>query len=108
LRQNLIELRESKELSQQDVAELSGIDRSYYSGIETGKRNPSLAIAVEIANTLGVKLDPTGLFTIKDEITDEKPTGRTEDRRERKAKKSKSITKESAGFRSPPVFRDGH
>ena len=47
----LIELRGN--LSQQDVSDRSGIDRSFYTQIETGTRNPSVNTAKRIAGTLG-------------------------------------------------------
>ena len=41
-------------VSQEDLAELSGLHRTYISGIELGKRNPSLLNVVRIAHSLGV------------------------------------------------------
>ncbi|RTR36387.1 XRE family transcriptional regulator [Robertmurraya yapensis] len=64
-REWLINLRTSKQLTQQQVASSSFIDRSYYSHIENGKRNPSLAIAQNIAAVL--KFDPL-LFFKDDQI----------------------------------------
>lgn len=40
-------------LSQQEVSERAGIDRSFYTQIETGTRNPSVNTAKKIAGTLG-------------------------------------------------------
>ena len=39
---NLKALREKKDLSQEAMAFVSGLSRSYYAEIETGDRNPSL------------------------------------------------------------------
>lgn len=44
--------RKKKELSQEDVAEIVGISRSFYNQIENGERNPSFEITVRISNVL--------------------------------------------------------
>ena len=44
-------------LSQEDLADRAGLDRTYVSGIECGKRNPSLRILQQVASALGVDLD---------------------------------------------------
>lgn len=48
----LKKIRLSKGLTQQDVAERSGIKRAYYTMIEQGKRNPSVSVAKSIAKAL--------------------------------------------------------
>lgn len=48
----LKEIRDKKGLSQEDVANQSNIERPYYTMIEQGKRNPSVKVAKNIANTL--------------------------------------------------------
>ncbi|UKS25058.1 helix-turn-helix transcriptional regulator [Paenibacillus sp. HWE-109] len=53
MREWLIKIREIKGFTQQEVATLSGISRSYYSGIETGFRNASPKVAKNISNALG-------------------------------------------------------
>jgi transcriptional regulator with XRE-family HTH domain len=40
-------------LSQEQLAARAGLDRTYVSGIERGKRNPSLKTADRIAEALG-------------------------------------------------------
>lgn len=47
----LIELR--GERTQQEVADVAEIDRSFYTQIETGLRNPSVGTAKKIAKALG-------------------------------------------------------
>jgi transcriptional regulator with XRE-family HTH domain len=47
--------RTSKNLSQEELADKAGLDRTYISGIERGLRNPSLKNIHKIANALGVK-----------------------------------------------------
>ena len=53
MREWLIQLRELKGLTQLQVANQSGISRSYYSGIEIGTRNVKPATAKRIASVLG-------------------------------------------------------
>ncbi len=40
-------------LSQKELAKKIDISQSHYSGIETGKENPSITIAKKISNALG-------------------------------------------------------
>ena len=49
-------LRESKWLSQEDLALGSGIDRSYFGGIERGEHNVAVINLEKIASALGVSL----------------------------------------------------
>ncbi len=48
------ELREAKGLSQATLAEAAGIDTSYMSGLERGRRNPSWTVILAIAEGLDV------------------------------------------------------
>lgn len=45
-------LRKNKNLSQEQLASLSELDRTYISGIERGKRNVSLLNIIKIAEAL--------------------------------------------------------
>lgn len=47
-------LRLSSSLSQEQLADLCSLDRTYLGGIERGERNPSLKIIVQIAKALRV------------------------------------------------------
>jgi transcriptional regulator with XRE-family HTH domain len=49
-------LRKERGLSQEDLAELSGLDRTYISGIERGIRNVALRNIEALAQALGVSL----------------------------------------------------
>lgn len=49
-------LRTERGISQERLAQLAGMDRTYVSGIERGERNPSLANLLRLADALGVKL----------------------------------------------------
>jgi transcriptional regulator with XRE-family HTH domain len=56
---NVQDLRRAKRLSQEELADRSKIHQTYLSGVETGKRNPSLLVLERIAIALGV--DPEDL-----------------------------------------------
>lgn len=49
-------LRKEQNLSQEDLAEKSGLDRTYISGIERGRRNVALKNIEALADALGVSL----------------------------------------------------
>lgn len=51
----LYELRIKHEYSQEELANLSEVDRSYISEIERGLKIPSLAIISRLCETLGLK-----------------------------------------------------
>ncbi len=44
-------------LSQEQLAERAGLDRTYVSGVERGRRNPTLDVLQRLANALGSDLD---------------------------------------------------
>jgi transcriptional regulator with XRE-family HTH domain len=50
------ELRKNKGLSQEAFAAKCGLDRTYISGIERGRRNVSLRNIEVIATTLGISI----------------------------------------------------
>lgn len=54
--QRIRELRNAKELSQEAFAAACGLDRTYISGIERGRRNVSLRNIKAIANALGISI----------------------------------------------------
>ena len=54
--QRVKELRLSKGYSQEKLAELSDLDRTYIPGIENGKRNVSIVVIEKIAIALGVTI----------------------------------------------------
>ena len=58
---NLRRLRAAAGLSQEELAAKTGLDRSYISGIERGRRNPTVIVLNEIAVQLGI--DPRELLT---------------------------------------------
>lgn len=52
----IIEARKSQNLTQQDLAEKTGIDRTDISKLENGNANPSLRTLKRLAAGLGMKL----------------------------------------------------
>ena len=49
--------------TQEDLADRSGLDRSYIGGIERGERNPTLTVIEKIASGLGLSV--AELFSIE-------------------------------------------
>ncbi|KHE72159.1 helix-turn-helix domain-containing protein [Halobacillus sp. BBL2006] len=54
MRRWLIQLRKEQQLTQQQIADGAHIDRAYYAQIENGTRNPSMAVASQIASFLHI------------------------------------------------------
>jgi len=53
----LREVRLKKNLSQGDIARILNVHRSYISGLERGRRNPSLLTVQKIAKALDVNVN---------------------------------------------------
>ena len=51
---NIRALRQERGFSQAEMAHAAGIHVTYLSGIERGRRNPSLSSILKISNTLGI------------------------------------------------------
>ncbi len=51
---NFARLRRAQGLTQEQVAELSGLSQQYLSGLESGRRNPTLITIYQVAVALGV------------------------------------------------------
>lgn len=47
-------LRVTAGLTQEELADRAGLDRSYIGGVERGERNPTLSVIEKIAEGLGV------------------------------------------------------
>jgi len=52
--ENLARVRAAKGLTQEQLAERSGFSQQYLSGLERGRRNPTIVSIYEIAQALGV------------------------------------------------------
>jgi transcriptional regulator with XRE-family HTH domain len=61
----LRKIRQSKFLSQEELAGLAGIDRTYVGGVERGERNLSLLNIKKLSDALEIK--PSELFDDSDE-----------------------------------------
>lgn len=57
LGQNFKRIRATKKLSQGAIARKLEVHRAYISGIENGKRNPTLATIQKLAEALGISAD---------------------------------------------------
>jgi transcriptional regulator with XRE-family HTH domain len=52
--QNVRRMRQKRGLTQEQFAEISGVSQQYLSGLEKGKRNPTIVTVFELATALGV------------------------------------------------------
>ena len=51
---NVKRVRQEKGLTQEQLAELSGFSQQYISGLEQGRRNPTVVSLYELATALGI------------------------------------------------------
>jgi transcriptional regulator with XRE-family HTH domain len=58
--ENFRRLRVERSLTQEQVAELTGVSQQYISGLEQGRRNPTVLTLHELTSPLGV--EPIELF----------------------------------------------
>lgn len=76
LGENVLRIRQRRKLSQEDLADLAGINRSQISLIENGRRQPGIETVVRLAGALevpiaslfeGIQWDPrAGEFLVAD------------------------------------------
>lgn len=57
LGENLKKIRTRKNVSQVEIANILGVDRSFVSNIENGKNNPTLSTITNLAQALKVPVD---------------------------------------------------
>lgn len=51
---NALRIRKERGLTQEQLAERSGLSQQYISGLEQGRRNPTIVTLYELATALGV------------------------------------------------------
>ncbi|RWD50808.1 MAG: helix-turn-helix transcriptional regulator [Mesorhizobium sp.] len=51
---NVQRIRQKKRLTQEQLAEISGFSQQYISGLEKGRRNPTIVTIYELASALDV------------------------------------------------------
>jgi transcriptional regulator with XRE-family HTH domain len=54
--------RKAKKISQEKLAKLTGLDRTFISLVENGKRSPTFSTILKICSAL--EIDPSKLFSI--------------------------------------------
>ncbi|WP_416797703.1 helix-turn-helix domain-containing protein [Ciceribacter azotifigens] len=54
---NVLRIRRERSLSQEDLSLQAGVTRAYLSGLEAGRRNPTIVSLSKIANALGVTVE---------------------------------------------------
>lgn len=54
---NIRQLRDGRGLSQQQLAEMSGVPRATWANLESGEANPTLSVLLRVATTLQVTLE---------------------------------------------------
>ena len=54
---NIRQLRDHRQLSQQRLADMSGIPRATWANLESGSANPTLAVLTRVASTLRVSIE---------------------------------------------------
>lgn len=57
LGENLKKIRIKKNITQVEIANILGVNRSFVSNIENGKNNPTLATITGLANALKVSIE---------------------------------------------------
>lgn len=57
LGENLKQIRTKKNITQTDLAEALGVNKSFVSNIENGKTNPTLSTIANLAKAVGVTSD---------------------------------------------------
>lgn len=70
--------RKMRQISQEELADLCGLDRTYISGIECGTRNPTLLVIERISLALGIRshelLFPLPINDKEDQAHDQQQT----------------------------------
>jgi transcriptional regulator with XRE-family HTH domain len=64
----VLKRRRAQGHSQEDLGEVAGVDRTYVSGLESGKRNPTLETLLRLAAALEVPLSDLILEAERDGV----------------------------------------
>ena len=64
LADNIKALRETRGLSQQQMAKAAGIPRATWTHLESGAANPTLTVLIKVANALQVSRDQTDTYPV--------------------------------------------
>lgn len=68
IKNNIRRLRfDRDEMTQQELAKMTGVTRQTIIAIENGKYSPSLELAFRIAHAFGTSLDEVFICTVEDE-----------------------------------------
>jgi transcriptional regulator with XRE-family HTH domain len=54
---NLQAIRRSRQLTQEELSDRAGVHQTYLSGLEHGKRNPTVAVLQKLAEALGSDIE---------------------------------------------------
>lgn len=57
MKSKIEQIRKNKKLTHEQIAHAVGISRSFYTQIENGYRNPSLEVAIKLAQELDCKVE---------------------------------------------------
>lgn len=62
MKNRIEEIRKEKGITQEDFAKKLGVSRQTISSLETGKYNPSIMLAYNIANYFGMAIEEVFIF----------------------------------------------
>jgi DNA-binding XRE family transcriptional regulator len=74
--EKLRQLRDRAGLTQQQLAEASGVNLWTIRGYEQGRREPNWKVAIHLAHALGVKVEAFANCTSQEEVVPPKPRRR--------------------------------
>lgn len=78
---NVRQQRQAKAWSQDDLAEASGLHRTYISGIERGVRNPTIEIVQVIANAFDIAVAELFAVTRQSKTSNQATTPKRADKK---------------------------
>jgi len=66
MKNNVKELRETRSLTQKDLGEIIGVSRQAINAIETGKFDPSIWLAYDLAQYFNISIEALFIFREED------------------------------------------